>query len=352
VPGNVLPIVYPTLGEPIATALAKLIAAIQILQNDVEPLVLGSEMQWLQDFSAGGHALTNLSKLQLDTLANLVGLSTGTLFFSSGELFAQTSAGPVQITLNGGINAAAIGGIVGDYGGVNPARVTYTDATDTYTFTGDTSDWSDLEVDAVKLRNTNNWTTLASTASGPQTWTFGTANTANVALVRQSAAGVLDSATTVTANTPMSGSIVFSGSGKIQHGARSRSMIATRREGAGSANWANEERGVINNVVGGSFSLETPQPESWMTITGFTVHIRKVNATSITFTPRRLDSSASGTMVADGPGVATTAIGYVAVTVNLTTPRVYAGDEHYTIDVSTGQVGDLITQVNLNFTSV
>ena len=348
-PGNVLPIVYPTLGEPIATALAKLIAAIQILQNDTEPLVLGSEIQWLQDFSAGGHALTSLSKLQLDTLANLVGLDTGTLYFSGGELFAQTGSGAVQITLNGGINAAAIGGIVGDYGGGNPARVTYTDATDTYAFTGDTSDWSDLEVAAVKLRNTNNWTTLSSNAAGAQTWTFGTANTANVALVRQSAAGTLDSASTVSANTPMSGSIVFSGAGKIQHGARSRSMIATMRSGT---NWANDERGVVASAPGGANILETPQPESWMTVTGFTVHIRKTDATSITFIARRLDSSATGVVANDGPPAVTTAVGYVAVAVNLTTPRVFAGDEHYTISVSTGQVGDIIAEVTLNFTSV
>lgn len=349
-PGNVLPIVYPTIGEPINTALAKLIAAIQILQNDVEPKVLGSELQWLQDFSAGGFALTALSKLQLDTLANQVGLATGTLYFSDGELFAQTGSGAVQITLNGGINAAAIGGIVGDYGGSNPARVTYTDATDTYSFTGDTSDWSDLEVAAVKLRNTNNWTTLSSNAAGAQAWTFGTANAANVALVRQSAAGVLDSASTVTANTPMSGSVVFSGAGKIQHGSRSRSMIATMRGTSG--NWTNEERGVVNGVVGGGIVLETPQPESWMTVTGFTVHIRKQDATSITFTARRLDSSATGVVANDGPPAVTTAVGYVAVAVNLTTPRVFAGDEHYTISVSTGQVGDIIAEVTLNFTSV
>lgn len=349
-PGNVLPIVYPVLGEQISTALAKLISAIQILQNDVEPKILGSELQWLADFSAGGFALTALSKLQLDTLANQVGLDTGTIYMSAGELFVQTGSGAVQITLNGGINAAAIGGIVGDYGGSNPARVTYTDATDTYAFTGDTSDWSDIEASAVKLRNTNNWTTLSSNATGAQAWTFGTANAANVALVRQTATGVLDSTSTVSANTPMSGSIVFSGSGKIQHGARSRSMIATFRGTSG--NWTNEERGVVNGVVGGALVLETPQPESWMTITGFTVHIRKTDATSITFTPRRLDSSASGVVANDGTPVATTAVGYVAVTVNLTTPRVFAGDEHYTISVSTGQVGDIIAEVTLNYTSV
>lgn len=351
-PGQTLNIPYPSIGEPIATALAKLIAALQTIQADVEPKVLGSEIQWLADFSASGRALTDLSKIQLDDIASAVGLETGTVFFQGGELCVQTGAGVVQVTLNGTINAAAIGGIAGDYGGGNPARVTYTDATGTYTFTDDTNDWSDLEVAAVKLRNNNNWHTFKANASttGPQNWEFGAANNIGTAILRQSSAGVVGSAATVTAELAMSGAVAFSGAGKVKHGSRSRTILG--RAVGSLTNAGQFNNGVVVTVGVAAFNLDTPPTQEWERLVGFTVHVRKTNANNAAFTPNMVDASVSGTPAAVGSTANTTAIGYVAVSVPLTTPRAYSSDETFFIAASGFNTGDVVTGVSLNFDSV
>jgi hypothetical protein len=349
-PGQPLPIVYPELGEPIATALSKLLAAIQILQLDAEPKVLGSELQWLADFSAAGHALTDLSQIQLDNIASAVGLETGTVFMQSGELAVQTSSGVVQLTSGGVINASSLGGIVGDYGGSNPARVTYTDATDTYTFTGDTNDWSDLEVSAVKLKNSTDWTTLSTNATGAQAWVFGVANTSGTALVRQSAAGTLNVSSTVSVALPMSANVTFSGSGKVAHGTRTRTMIA---KAVGSiTNGGQFGNGVVASAPAMALTLETPAAQEWERIIGYTVHIRKLNASNSAFTPQRIDASASATPAADGSVVNSTTVGYVAAFCALTTPRTFASDEVFTVAYSGGTTGDTISAVTLHYDSV
>lgn len=226
-PGVPLSISYPVLGEPIAIALGKLITAIQTIQTDLEAKVTSPEFSWIGDLSAGGHALTALSQVQLDNIASSLGLPTGTFFFEGGEAWVQTGSGKVQLTSGGTLNASALGGIVGDYGGGNPARVTYTDASGLYTFTDDTGDWSDIEVQGVKMRNTGNWTTLrASNASTTAiNWFLAEPPASGVAVVRASSGGVIGctgALATVSEDLPMSGSVVFSGSGKVKHGSRNQ----------------------------------------------------------------------------------------------------------------------------------
>lgn len=56
----------------------------------------------------------------------------GTLQSYSGDLYWVNAAGAVQITQDGALNAAAVGGITGDYGGANPAQWRFDDADQTF----------------------------------------------------------------------------------------------------------------------------------------------------------------------------------------------------------------------------
>lgn len=58
----------------------------------------------------------------------------GRFVYSDGEMWAVNSTGAIQITSGGGLNAAAIGGIAGDYGSPNPASVRFVDAAWRYDF--------------------------------------------------------------------------------------------------------------------------------------------------------------------------------------------------------------------------
>jgi hypothetical protein len=52
----------------------------------------------------------------------------GRFAYANGEMWVVNSTGAIQVTSGSGLNAAAIGGIAGDYGGANPASVRFVDA--------------------------------------------------------------------------------------------------------------------------------------------------------------------------------------------------------------------------------
>lgn len=57
------------------------------------------------------------------------------VYSSGGDLYWNNASGtPVKITSGGSLNIASLGTIGGDYGGTNPASVTFTETTSTYSF--------------------------------------------------------------------------------------------------------------------------------------------------------------------------------------------------------------------------
>jgi hypothetical protein len=101
------------------------------------PMATGVRVAADVPWSSGGSffAITNLKAIDFQPQAS-VGMSTyaGALFVNSvnNELTYRTTGGAlIQFTSGSGFNFAAIGGIGGDYSGVN-ALVDFTDATDTY----------------------------------------------------------------------------------------------------------------------------------------------------------------------------------------------------------------------------
>lgn len=59
---------------------------------------------------------------------------SGRLVYSDGELWFINTLGAIQLTSGTGLNAAAIGGITGDYGSPNPAELRFVDTSQTYAF--------------------------------------------------------------------------------------------------------------------------------------------------------------------------------------------------------------------------
>ena len=93
------------------------------------------------------------------------------IYQKSGEIYVMTNAGAVQLTIGGAINVSSVGAITGDYGGVNPAAVIYTDSLSRYIFTTDPGVYAGVEASTIRLRNgVSNVLTLA--GSGTGTWTF------------------------------------------------------------------------------------------------------------------------------------------------------------------------------------
>lgn len=62
------------------------------------------------------------------------GAPFGRVVYFGGNFYFVTSSGTIQVTDGTNLNASGIGGIVGDYGGGNPAKVTFVDAGEVYKF--------------------------------------------------------------------------------------------------------------------------------------------------------------------------------------------------------------------------
>lgn len=356
-PGNPLNLVYPTVGEATSTAVAKLIAMFQVLQADIEAKILPSEFSWTSDLTAQGHSLSNLSKIQLDNLASAAGLPTGTVYMQSGDIFVQTASGAVRLTLNGQINASGLGGISGDFGGSNPARVTYTDLTDTYTFTADTNDYSELECQSVKLRNNGNWTTVKAdpATSTAQAWTLGAQNTSGIALLRQSNTGIVQSTGTVTEPITMSESITFTGAGKIKHGNFAKPMYPVVLL-PGAVTWTNAQNGVTAtagaNGTNQSF-FEVPQNETWKRFISVTVYFNKTTAGTLTIGLYGYDAStalALPTLMSLQP--TTNVVGNGTLVVGFTVAQTFNANMIYTLGVQPAANTDVIRSVAALFDSV
>lgn len=150
-PGSDLNLDLPTLSDTMADVVSKLVTAIETIEADLEPRVTAGELDISTNLSLGGAALTNVGGVRLTG-----GESTevGTLYLhSDGEIYVVTSAGEIQLTADGAINIASVGTIGGDFGGANPAAVTYNDVAGEFRFTEDTGVWADLVGDDLILKS-------------------------------------------------------------------------------------------------------------------------------------------------------------------------------------------------------
>lgn len=153
--GTDLNLQIPSLSDTYAQMVAKTAAGLQAIEDSLADKATPAALNINAPLDFGGNAVINCTSVQLAD-GNTPGVA-GSLFYHLGEFYAVDSTGIVQITANGQINAAGIGGIGGDYGGVNPAAVTYDNASSQYRFysNGGTGAWADLAARSVILEGTN-----------------------------------------------------------------------------------------------------------------------------------------------------------------------------------------------------
>lgn len=148
-PGSTLNLVYPVLGDPIATALGKLITMFQVIQTDLQAKIVPAEFDWISDLSAQGHSLTHLGVAGFDN-TNVAGVPAGSIIYDGTDFYMVTAAGPVKVTLGGAVNVSSAGGIVGDYISTS-AQVYYDSGTNQYRFFSGTAVRSDLVINDLWL---------------------------------------------------------------------------------------------------------------------------------------------------------------------------------------------------------
>lgn len=150
-PGVDLNLDLPSLGDTFASILAKWNVAFSAIEDDLAAKVVPAEISINAALSMGGNYLTNTGAVTF--LPGNAPTTAGSLYYKSGEFFVRNSTGELQVTSGVGLNTASVGAIVGDYGGGNPARVSYDDISGEYRFTEDTGVRADVDVDDVILHS-------------------------------------------------------------------------------------------------------------------------------------------------------------------------------------------------------
>jgi len=160
-----------------------------------------------QDLSFASFGITDLSKLTFTSVGspfvgtNIISVVNGDLFFNDG------SGNQVQITAGGGLNAASIGGIGGDYVG-SGASVFYTSAVTTFSFTSAPGVPAAINVGDIKITSADGSNTV--TLNNPNTGSSFTLQLMDAlpsgnALIALSSGGVLSNAVIDPASLTLSG---------------------------------------------------------------------------------------------------------------------------------------------------
>lgn len=149
--GSPLDLTLPEADDTMADVVAKTAAALANIEDVLEQRVTPASLNINAALPCGGNQITGVGALTLVPAA--VPVASGSVYYSDGEFFLVSPAGTVQVTFEGDLNVGATGTIVGDYGGGNPARVTYDDAAGEYRFTEETNVYADLVADDVVLKS-------------------------------------------------------------------------------------------------------------------------------------------------------------------------------------------------------
>jgi hypothetical protein len=149
--GSALDLSLPLIGDTMANVVAKTATALAAIEDVLEAKVTPASMNLNAEMALGGNRITGLGALTLVSAA--VPTAAGSMYYADGEFYLIDATGAIQVTSEGALNLGATGTIVGDYGGVNPARVTYDDASGEYRFTEETGIYADLVADDVILKS-------------------------------------------------------------------------------------------------------------------------------------------------------------------------------------------------------
>lgn len=278
-PGQPLDLDIPVASEAFYPAFVKIIAALQTIETDLEADVVPSEIDFSQgDVDLAGNDLLGAQSVQLEPAAATTGYPSGSAILVGGEWYLVTDDGAVQVTSGGGLNAAGIGGIVGDYGGLNPAKVTYVDSSEVYQFTDAPGDWSNIECDSLIVHGASAAYTISLSDAAVSNKTLLITSTfvptaAGRALLTCDESGNLRSTEggSVTISPTIAADVILSGSAEIQHGSWSRVFhpkpYATSNTDGAEIVWLPTTGGVVVTTQGGASSAGTSyeyQLDGWL----------------------------------------------------------------------------------------
>ncbi len=209
----------PAVGTSGTSYASQLVSFLQEVKARLEaPVPLTSVLVSLLDMA--NNAIANLRYASFYETEEEPTDPVGSLQMYGGDLWWIHEDGAAQITSGNGLNAADIGGIGGDYGGINPASFRFSDVDQTFYAYDDfaAEEWARLAARSIDVYGDIDSTTrvriTAASGTDNYTITFADALPAAQSLVQVEADGDLVYSNTLPVNT----NITLSGTGKIAHG--------------------------------------------------------------------------------------------------------------------------------------
>lgn len=153
--GTYLNLDLPLLSDTMSTMVAKTATALGQLRDSIADKASPAGLTIVSDLSFGGNRATNLGGAVFTSGNNPT--AAGSMYYSGGEFYLVDATGVIQVTSLGQLKASSFGGIGGDYGGSNPALVSYNTAAGEYRFyvNPGTPVWAGIATKYVLLEGTN-----------------------------------------------------------------------------------------------------------------------------------------------------------------------------------------------------
>src|ERR1700685_1224715 len=150
--GTNLNLVLPLLTDTMATIVAKTATALSAIEVSIADQATVSAINIASAFTINRNQLTNVAGTTYVDGNNPT--AAGSVYYHSNEVYLVDGHGPIKLTSVGAINVSGIGGIGGDYGGLNPALESYNLASGQYRFyiNPATPTWADLAAHAMFSR--------------------------------------------------------------------------------------------------------------------------------------------------------------------------------------------------------
>lgn len=199
-PGSPLAIQYPVTGDSTKDVLTKFSDNFQVLETDLEAKVTQADIEIGGALEMHDHPLTEVGSL---LMTDNIGASSvaGTLMYATGKWYVADAVGAIQLTDgSGGISASGVGGIGGDYGGTEPALVSYSAIDSTYSFTTDPGVYADVNMLSVTFPTAGGSLTLVPDAAltGAKTITISAPPASGTGMLTLTSAGVMEADAAVT----------------------------------------------------------------------------------------------------------------------------------------------------------
>lgn len=251
------------------------------------------------DVDFDGNGITDASHLGLTNQASQPA-TAGFAYIYNNEWYLNDGLGnDVRITLNGALDASSVGGIGGDYGGGNPAAVSFNDANSKYTFTTDPGVYAALEFGTARhiAATSGNAVTVkapdtlagAYTAIWPPTIPGSGTQLLQITSTGAMSCTAAPSVTSLTASAAVSGGSVVTAEADARHA--ERTIVLNGYSGAEDGSSCQLVSGVWSTTSTGTigFTIALPVGSRLKSVSAF---IRDT-ASTVNFKVFRYDPSAS-----------------------------------------------------------